>query len=251
MKKISAQKERIAKFLEYKGVSKNSFYIKSGISNGTLDKKSGVTGETIEKFYSLYPEINLEWLITGKGEMLKNDDTYELIDNGVNVPIMSIEAAAGFGSFNPSYIEPQGVIKVPDYFIKNNQRYWWVRVRGDSMAPTLHDHSLVLANELHPNDWANMKDEHVYVITNRDGETYIKRVKNRLERQGELILMSDNVDRAHYPAMYWRAEDIIGVWHAEFYLTTRMDNINQTYFSRMKELEDRFDSLEYQLKLKK
>jgi len=246
-------KERVIKVIEYKGIPKEEFYKKIGMTSANFRgnaKKTPLNSSAIENILSEIPDINIEWLITGKGKMLKSD-TYELIDSGVNVPIMNIEAAAGFGSFNPSYIEPQGVIKVPDNFIKNNQRYWWVRVRGDSMAPTLHDHSLVLANELHPSDWINMKDEHVYVITNREGETYIKRIKNRLERQGELILMSDNVDRAHYPAMYWRGEDIIGVWHAEFHLTTRMDNINQTYFSRLKELEDRFDSLEYQLKLKK
>ena len=27
--------------------------------------------DTVEKIYSKYPEINLEWLLTGKGEMLK------------------------------------------------------------------------------------------------------------------------------------------------------------------------------------
>ena len=30
-----------------------------------------MTSESIEKIYSKYPEINIEWLLTGKGEMLK------------------------------------------------------------------------------------------------------------------------------------------------------------------------------------
>lgn len=67
------QKERILQFLEYKGLSKNKFYIKTGISNGTLDKKTGISIDTIEKLYSIFPEINIEWLITGNGPMIKEN----------------------------------------------------------------------------------------------------------------------------------------------------------------------------------
>jgi hypothetical protein len=67
----ATQKDRIIQFLESKEISKNKFYIQTGISNGTLDKKSGITGDTITKVHKVYPEINLEWLISGDGEMLK------------------------------------------------------------------------------------------------------------------------------------------------------------------------------------
>ena len=72
MTNISTQKQRIINFLEYKGISKNKFYIKTGISNGVLDKKSGLSMDTVEKFYSIYKEVNPEWLLTGKGSMLKS-----------------------------------------------------------------------------------------------------------------------------------------------------------------------------------
>ena len=71
MKNFSTQKDRILQFIDYKGISKNKFYIETGISNGILDKKSGLSMDTIEKFYSTYPELNPEWLLTGKGPMLK------------------------------------------------------------------------------------------------------------------------------------------------------------------------------------
>ena len=64
-------KERILQFIDYKGFSKSKFYRETGLSNGILDKKSGLTLDSIEKIYSKYPEINIEWLLTGKGEMLK------------------------------------------------------------------------------------------------------------------------------------------------------------------------------------
>ena len=64
-------KERILQFIDYKGFNKSKFYRETGLSNGILDKKSGLTLDSIEKIYSKYPEINIEWLLTGKGEMLK------------------------------------------------------------------------------------------------------------------------------------------------------------------------------------
>ena len=71
MKNFSTQKDRILQFIDYKEISKNKFYIETGISNGILDKKSGLSMDTVEKFYSTYPEINPEGLLTGKGPMLK------------------------------------------------------------------------------------------------------------------------------------------------------------------------------------
>jgi len=81
MKFFSMGKERIIQFIEYKGLSKNKFYIETGISNGTLDKKTGISTDTIEKLYSSFPEINLEWLLTGKGEMIKQDRPAAVPDN--------------------------------------------------------------------------------------------------------------------------------------------------------------------------
>ena len=67
-------KDRILQFIKYKGISKNKFYIQTGISNGTLDKKSGLSMDSVEKFYSTYKEINPEWILTGEGEMLKSQN---------------------------------------------------------------------------------------------------------------------------------------------------------------------------------
>lgn len=72
MKKNTTQKERIVQFLEKQSISKTRFYSQTGVANGTLDKKSGITGDTITKIYNAYPEINLEWLISGEGDMLKS-----------------------------------------------------------------------------------------------------------------------------------------------------------------------------------
>jgi len=65
-------RQRIIKYLDYKGVSKYKFYKDTGLSNGFLDKEGAIGSDKCEKISYQYPDLSLEWLITGYGEMLKN-----------------------------------------------------------------------------------------------------------------------------------------------------------------------------------
>ena len=60
-------------YLENKGISKYKFYKDNGISNGFLDKEGSIRSDICEKISYQYEDINLIWLITGKGEMLLKD----------------------------------------------------------------------------------------------------------------------------------------------------------------------------------
>jgi hypothetical protein len=90
LKNISTVKERILQLIDYKNISKNKFYIETGVSNGILDKKGGLTLETIEKIYSRFPEINMNWLLFEEGEMVKekeytpSNDVFTIAEPEVN-----------------------------------------------------------------------------------------------------------------------------------------------------------------------
>jgi hypothetical protein len=65
-------KERLRKFVGYKGLGRNRFEELVGISTGYLSTKSPSVGsEIIEKIARIYHDLNLEWLITGNGKMIK------------------------------------------------------------------------------------------------------------------------------------------------------------------------------------
>ena len=80
-------KERILQFIEYKRLSKNKFYKETGLSNGILDKQGGISSDSLEKIYYVYPEINLDWLLTGKGEMLKKEGVVQEAHNNISSTI--------------------------------------------------------------------------------------------------------------------------------------------------------------------
>ena len=64
--------ERIKQFAEYKEISMRRFCKIAGIANGGFTKVKSVGSENLLKIYNAFPDVNLTWLITGKGEMLDN-----------------------------------------------------------------------------------------------------------------------------------------------------------------------------------
>lgn len=73
IQKLSPIKQRILKLIDCLGISKREFYAKTGISRGTLESNTGITEETMTKVFAIYRNINPEWLLTGKGEMMREN----------------------------------------------------------------------------------------------------------------------------------------------------------------------------------
>ncbi len=70
---FSFVKEKILQFIDFKGISKYKFYQDTGIANGILSQKGGISEENVLKTLSYFPEINANWLLTGEGEMIKEN----------------------------------------------------------------------------------------------------------------------------------------------------------------------------------
>ncbi len=66
---------RVLEFIDSQGIKKSEFYLKTHFSNGYLDKVKELGADKIESIISAYPEINLTWLITGKGDMIAKKES--------------------------------------------------------------------------------------------------------------------------------------------------------------------------------
>lgn len=66
-------KERLKEFLTYKDIGQNKFADNVGISAGYINNlKDSIGSKIINKISGAYPELNIGWLLTGEGEMLKD-----------------------------------------------------------------------------------------------------------------------------------------------------------------------------------
>ena len=72
-REISIIKERILKYLDFKGISKYECYQKTGNTNGILSQPNGISEDNLLKFLSHYKDINQEWLLFGNGQVLKSN----------------------------------------------------------------------------------------------------------------------------------------------------------------------------------
>lgn len=73
-------KERVLYFAKYKGVSIEKFLDSIGMTYGSFKgkaKEGALNSTAIEEIYTKYSDINLIWLITGKGEMIIDEKNYE------------------------------------------------------------------------------------------------------------------------------------------------------------------------------
>jgi len=71
--------DRLSIFMIAKELNNNKITNQANLSNGLLGNAfkvgKGLNSDSIEKILTAYPELNAEWFLTGKGEMMKNNQT--------------------------------------------------------------------------------------------------------------------------------------------------------------------------------
>ena len=68
--------DRLSKYMKKNGLNNNEITVAAGLSNGLIGnaftKGKGLNTDTIEKILYAYPDLNVEWLFTGRGKMVRN-----------------------------------------------------------------------------------------------------------------------------------------------------------------------------------
>ena len=77
-REISVIKRRILEYADSKGIKKYEIYQNTGISNGVLSQKGGLSEDNVMRFISHYSDLSPEWLLTGKGAMLRGQSAPEV-----------------------------------------------------------------------------------------------------------------------------------------------------------------------------
>lgn len=67
-------KQKILEYLKYKGISKNKFYIKTGLSVGFLDSGKSLGVDKLREILDIYHDLNPAWFLLGDAPMLRPDN---------------------------------------------------------------------------------------------------------------------------------------------------------------------------------
>lgn len=178
-------KTRLAQFLQYLGIGQAKFASIVGVSKGFANNVGdSIRADNLEKIANCYPELNLTWLLTGEGEMLKNTELVEPVDLP-GIPYYDINVTASITeSFNDMKELPQYTINVPPL----NDCTAAFPVFGESMMPDYNPGDTVLVKEIR-NLNSMLWGETYLIITNAecDNMRTIKRVYISDDRQNFIL----------------------------------------------------------------
>lgn len=156
---------RIAEILDYIGESKNAFALKLGYERAQtvydiINGKSAPSYDFFKKFqFSEYSEIiNTDWLLTGRGSMLKSEGVASMGEQEEELlpevnyefkgaPYYNIDFIGGFDLIlNDQTRNPDYYINFPPY---NKDGVIWCNITGHSMEPELNNGDFIAMKEMH------------------------------------------------------------------------------------------------------
>ena len=203
-------KIRLMEFITHEGLTKAEFEQICELSNGFINQSGPKTRrKTLNRIAYKFPNLNIDWVLTGDGEMLKSEPpdavkfyTPEKTNNSYSVLLLPISAQAGtLDDFMVSVMENEceriiAPIKGADFAIT---------VSGDSMSPEYPSGSQILIKKINERafiDWGR-----VYVLDTCNG-IVIKRIFPS-EEPGKYKCVSINPE---YPPFDVFGDDVNGVY---------------------------------------
>ncbi len=212
-------RERLATVLKELGITPYQL-AKAGGDNPTkiyniLNGKARPSYDTLESLLEQYPQINLNWLVSGVGGMFKGEAGDSTATGGgalpfTQYPFVSIKGQAAFVK---GYAGDCGYVGLDGYPVYSTEGAEYphaavLEVEGSSMSPRLMHGAKVLAVCIDKDDWC-YQSSGIYAVMYRD-YFVIRRIKdNDLLTRNMLTLHSDNPEAGSMPVP---AKDIRGVW---------------------------------------
>lgn len=200
-------KDRVKKFCKSKEIRVSDFEKTLNVANGYVNSISKSIGiDKINTILENYPNLSLEWLLTGKGEMLKDNNHSDKQKEDIiytTLPLIPIEAIAGVpaGDFQGVRFSDCEQYRIPDFEAKGAE--FLIRVSGSSMYPKYSNGDILACKKIDQIlfiQWGK-----VYVVDSSQG-SLVKRLFEDKENKDNLICVSDN--KENYPPFSIPKSDI-------------------------------------------
>ena len=211
---METKKERLEHFIAAMGYSVREFERAIGVSNGTVRHITDALSANLkEKISANFPQLNMNWLLTGEGEMLRSSKAApsqpdvnerpvlkEVTKGGL--PLIPIDAVAGFNGWDECGVSEMDCTHydVPDF--KTAHADFLIRVSGSSMYPKYSSGDILACRKI--DEITFLQWGKVYVIDSRQG-AMVKRLFP-IEGNADMILCKS--DNPNYPPFELPKEEI-------------------------------------------
>lgn len=145
---MSEIKDRLLKFISNSGITVSEFERRASLSNGAVSKtNNNIRKSTLNSISIAFPNLNMDWLINGNGEMLNTISKHGNEDKVTDdyVPLLPVEAMAGsLQGFSEGYaLKDCRKIKSP---VQGAD--WAIQISGDSMEPDFKNGSYLYIKKM-------------------------------------------------------------------------------------------------------
>lgn len=219
---LSPIKGRIIQFIENENIAKEKFFRDTNISASNFKGKGAASelgGEKIVSILTTYPNLNPDWLILAKGQMIRNQNPQLLEENNApytlnkvsrlktdrnkeiqEIPLYDLQATAGIVDLL-SDTSRQKHVPIDYIVIPNLPKCdGALPITGDSMYPLLKSGDMVLYKEM--NDKRNIIWGEMYLVAIKHGadDFFFCKYIHKSEREGYIRLVSQN--QHHQPVEF-------------------------------------------------
>lgn len=211
---METKKERLEHFIAAMGYSVREFERAIGVSNGTVRHITDALSANLkEKISANFPQLNMNWLLTGEGEMLRSSKAApsqpdvnerpvlkEVTKGGL--PLIPIDAVAGFNGWDESGVSELDCTHydVPDF--ETAHADFLIRVSGSSMYPKYSSGDILACRKI--DEITFLQWGKVYVIDSRQGAM----VKRLFPMEGNADMILCKSDNPNYPPFELPKEEI-------------------------------------------
>ena len=174
-----------------------------GVLSRAINNGTDIQSKWLQIIVDNYPQYSAEWLLTGKGAMLKNSTpkSPEVVIKKVDsnskegIPLIPLDAVAGFPATDSSfaYMESCERYIIPEFQDKGAD--FIIRVSGDSMIPLYYSGDLIACHKIH--DIRFFQWGTVYVLETSQG-ILVKRIMESTDHDDCILCTSEN-DTVHRP----------------------------------------------------
>lgn len=195
-------KDRVKVYCSFKNIAISQFEKRSKLSNGYLNQvQHRPSAEKIEGIATAFPDLNIDWLLTGNGEMLKSD-TPTASEPATLVPLLPISAQGGpLNDFVVS-VRKQDCERITSP-IKGAD--FAMTVTGDSMAPEYPSGAQILIKRINERAFINWGQ--VYVLDTCNGSV----IKKLMPADDPGKVRCESINPA-YPPFEVSLSDVFGIY---------------------------------------
>lgn len=211
---METKKERLEHFIAAMGYSVREFERAIGVSNGTVRHITDALSANLkEKISANFPQLSMNWLLTGEGEMLRSSKAApsqpdanerpvlkEVTKGGL--PLIPIDAVAGFNGWDECGVSEMDCTHydVPDF--ETAHADFLIRVSGSSMYPKYSSGDILACRKI--DEITFLQWGKIYVIDSRQGAM----VKRLFPMEGNADMILCKSDNPNYPPFELPKEEI-------------------------------------------